>query len=314
MNKLFPDEIQIIERSPTENAELDALKAQHSDWDDYYLASAAIEERRKIFEDIWEIYEPYADKDFVQQAQKNFHQRSWEMYLGSVFLDKGFTLEATGKGKPDLKIINSTPPIWVECVAPQKGDGADRVPPMQYGVVQSVPEKEMALRVSNVMKAKSEKYTKYLEEGAVGDKDVCVVAINGGELGYPDGTPPTILKVLFGVGFLTLHYNKDHTEVTRQSYSRREQVTKQSGEDVTLRFFLDDAHKHISAVIYSHKTMLNTPEDIGSECMLIHNPYAKNPLPINIFEFMQQYVVKGEEVTEVARMTNPIRNGARVNI
>lgn len=73
----------------TSESELDAEKASHPDCDPYFIASGCIERRRELFEALWPAFEPYADPNFLQELRKHFHQRTWEMYLCNVLLQKG---------------------------------------------------------------------------------------------------------------------------------------------------------------------------------------------------------------------------------
>lgn len=290
---LFVPEIPSIQ--PDENAydQIEVLKSQFSHYNDYYVVSAALADRKKYFEDLWQKYEPYADGDFVEQAQKRFHQKTWEMYMGNVLLSNGFVLARAGRNAPDLKINHSERPnVWIECVCPEKGAQADRVPEMVYGMAVNVPEEEMLLRITNSFEEKSKKFQKYIEDGVVNSDEPRIIAINRADLDHVDSEPPLIIKALFAVGHLALRFNPDRSEVTERFYTHRPKLVKKSGGEVLLGHFLDDKHKHISAVIYTDRTVLNRPEYIGSECLLIHNPHAEVPLPVADFSFMQRYVGK----------------------
>lgn len=82
MSKLFPFNVPFCE---TEN-ELDKIKKQFKDLnlDEYFLVSSALEERKDFFDSLYEVYEPYSDEGFLKDVQIQFHQRSWEMYLGAM--------------------------------------------------------------------------------------------------------------------------------------------------------------------------------------------------------------------------------------
>jgi type I restriction enzyme S subunit len=63
-----------------------------------------------------------------------------------------------------------------------------------------------------------------------------------------------------------------------------------------MNFFEDPQHAGISAVIYSKDVVLNHPEKLGEDCILVHNPLAKNPLPEKIITFLKQYKVQGDDI------------------
>lgn len=300
MKPLFPETIPILPIDKEVENKLKKLKDQFPAFDDYYVVSAAVEERRVFFEELWCRYEPFADANFVEQSQKSFHQKTWEMYLGNVFLEKEHILESAGENAPDLKIMTNSPTAWVECVAPQKGDGVDRVPDMVYGVVEHVPEEQIKLRIAASFEEKSNKFKKYIDDGVVKRDQPRIIAINGGGLGFTiEGEPPRVIAVLFAIGHLTLHFNPGHTEVVHTSFSRIDKVVKQSQAEVILGQFLSDKYKHISAVIYSKDAVLNRPLQIGTECVVVHNPFAEVPLPIDSFSFMTRFVSKEGAVHKI---------------
>src|SRR4030042_1980756 len=49
-------------------------------------------EAHDFVEGLWQKYEPYAEPDFLDDARKDFHAKTWEMYLGCLFKDTGFNL------------------------------------------------------------------------------------------------------------------------------------------------------------------------------------------------------------------------------
>jgi len=300
MTNLFLKEIPVFSINKNSQDEIECLKIKFPNFDEYYIVSAAVKERRDNFEDLWRSYEPYADRNFIKQAQKRFHQKTWEMYLGVSFLKNGLFLEMAGKNAPDIKIINSGKPIiWVECVAPEKGNKADRVHGMIYGVAQNVPQEQIILRIASGFEIKSKQFEKYIESGIVKKDEPKVVAINGADLSYMDGDPAWIIRVLFAIGHLMLRFDKDHKKVIETFYSRIDKIIKKCGSEVSLGQFLSDQYKHISAVIYSHDNVLNRPEHIGTECVIVHNPFAEVPLPQNIFYFMTKYIAEGNNVYKV---------------
>lgn len=283
MKSLFTDEFPTV----TSKEELNDLKAQYPNYDSYYLASGSIAERKQKFDALYVKFEPYADSHFLQEIKINFHQRSWEMYLACVLLENGFTIISSDKG-PDIKIILEGKTIWIECVAPTQGEGDDRVPDIFYGGVQNVPEEEMILRLSSSLKEKFEKYQEYLEKEIIGKNDIFIIAINRGAFGHPDAINPLIFNCLFSLGYLTLPIRVD-SNAGESYYSRRKELKKKSGGIVPMDFFEDQQHIGISAVIYSKENVLNHPQKLGNDCILVHNPMAINRLSEKVFPFFIQH-------------------------
>lgn len=297
MKSLFTDNFPII----TSNKELDVLKAQYPAYDPYYVASGSISNRKSIFDELYAKFEPYADNHFLQEIKINFHQRSWEMYLACVLLENGFVITSSDKG-PDIKIISKSKIIWIECIAPTQGKGNDRVPDLFFGGIQNIPEKEMILRLSSSLKEKFEKYQEYLRKKIVDKNDIFIIAINRGAFGHPDATAPLIFKSLFSLGDLTLPI-RIGGKAGEPYYLRKENLEKKSGSIVPMNFFENKQHIGISAVIYSKTTVLNRPKEIGSDCILIHNPLAMNHLSQEVFSFFEQHQAiidnKGIEISKI---------------
>src|SRR5262245_60685099 len=105
---------------------------------------------------MWEVYRPHADRHFLSEVKRQFHQRTWEMYVGCAFLKNGIPFSSTNDG-PDFLIESAGKKVWVECIACNKGEGPDKVPPLEYGVVQDVPEDEMCIRIAHALETKAKR-------------------------------------------------------------------------------------------------------------------------------------------------------------
>jgi type I restriction enzyme S subunit len=287
MANLFTDNFPDVHS----NKELEDLKIQYPDYDGYYIASGSIPERKTFFNELYSRYEPYADSHFLREVKFNFHQRSWEMYLACVLLAHEMEISSDDKG-PDIKVTGNGKNIWIECTAPTKGFSQDRVPDLISGTVQNVPEKEMSLRLVSSLSEKFNKYQEYLDKKIISPDDVFIIAINRGDFIHPDAMFPAILKCLFSVGYLTLPMRTGD----RPFYSRQDKLQKKNGSNVSMDFFEDPQHAGISAIIYSKNVVLNHPEKIGDDCILVHNPLAKNPSSEDVFKFLKQYKVQGNNL------------------
>lgn len=299
MATLFTDDFPTV-RS---DKELDALKAQYPSYDGYYITSGSIPDRKQRFEELYKIYEPYADRHFLTEVKKNFHQRTWEMYLACALIANGVRISSSNKG-PDIKISQGNQTIWIECIAPASGSGPDRVPDVQTEGLHSVPEDEMVLRLSAALKEKFTKYQEYLRKGIVAPNDIFIIAINRGNFDFPDTDAPLIFKCLFSLGHLTLSMDfspeKGETIGTPYShYSQRIKLIKKQGGSVPMNFFGDTTHAGISAVIYSKEFVLRHPGCLGDDCILVHNPLATTPLSPESFPFFTQHQVQGDELVKI---------------
>lgn len=72
-------------------------------------------------------------------------------------------------------------------------------------------------------------------------------------------------------------------------YCLRESIEKKSGKTVSTNVFLDLKHADISGVLYSSVDALNRPKVLGNDFIFVHNPLARNPLPLGFFAFGIEY-------------------------
>ncbi|MDO8746618.1 MAG: hypothetical protein Q7J70_03025, partial [Thermodesulfovibrionales bacterium] len=109
---------------------------------------------RDFVEELWQQYEPYAEPDFLEDARKDFHAKTWEMYLGCLFLEYGFNLQKkTKKEEPDLHLHWNNRSIWVEATAPKSGTGDNAVPEYQ-NEVSCLPSEQIILRFTSAIQEK----------------------------------------------------------------------------------------------------------------------------------------------------------------
>ena len=268
------------------NEELNQVKALYPDYDPYFIASGCIKDRREKFDKMWKLFKPLADKNFLPDIRKHFHQRTWEMYLGNVFIKNGLNVSSVSEG-PDF-IINKEKgnEIFIEAVACEMGTGKDAVPEMFVAEkpeemrAQNIPHDEMLLRLANSLDSKYRKYKAFIED----EKKPYIIAINRAGLQYTDMDTYLIFKVLFGLGYYSLNIPLGGGTSTN-FWTRREYIQKKNGEKVSMTFFEKEEHNIVSAVIYSYEDVLNHPKVIGSDCIIVHNPRAKFPVDLNVFSF-----------------------------
>lgn len=300
MPSLFTDNFPI---SKTDD-DLRRLQTQYPDYDGYYIASGSIADRRRFFNDLYKQFKPYADSNFLVDIKNDFHQRTWEMYLACILLRRGFQISSSDKG-PDIKLVIGGKTIWIECVAPKKGskDSGNYVPDMECnGEWQDVPEKQMLLRLRNSLSEKFKVYEKYISDGVVDKGDIFIIAINRASLDHVDTGIPLIFKVLFSLGYLSFPLLKDSEKKVSKSgkpfWSLRREIPKKNGNTVPMDFFQNHDHSGISAVIYSKDSVLNCRKKAGEECVLIHNPFASNPLSESTFSFFSQYKAIEDQIVK----------------
>lgn len=297
-NETYSDDSLFFEGLPnvSTNQMLDIVKAHHPAIDPYYIASACIEERKHKFDTLWKKFKPYADRHFRNQAKTNFHQRTWEMYVGNVLLEKGLSIQSKNEG-PDF-VIDKT--AYVECVAPTKGDPAkpDSVPEMFVATkpeeirVQDVPVDKMILRITQVIKDKAlDQYENWKSMEWFDSKMPFIVAVNTGDLSHvEDPSMPNVLKALFGFQFMQINIKTDAS-----NFSHRNEVPKTNNEPVPVNFFVSQDFDFISGVLFSDKTVLNHPENLGDDCIFVNNPFAKNLVNESLVGLFRNWTANKED-------------------
>lgn len=299
MNKsIFTDDFPEI----STNNELQKIIKEYPKYDPYYIATCCIKKRKEIFDSLWQIYQPLADKHFLSDCKKHFHQRTWEMYLGVVLIKNDLNISSSEKG-PDFVVDKGREnEIFVEATACTRGDTKDAVPEEYFAEkveeirVQDVPYDKMLIRLANSLDSKYSKYKNFIKKK---DKPY-IIAINRAGLGYLDDIP-LILKCLFGLGFQS--FQMINGKFFNAGWEMKKIVFKESGVKVPISFFEEEEHGIISAVIYSEKSVLDCPKEIGSDCILVHNPKAKLPIDLKIFSFLRQYKAKyNKDVLSIIRL------------
>ncbi|MDB5188057.1 MAG: hypothetical protein JWO50_577 [Candidatus Kaiserbacteria bacterium] len=294
--------------------QLEALHMEFPQYDIAYLVQGAYGLRRHTkewMESMWTLYEPYADPHFLKEFKRHFTQRSWELYLGVTLLNHGFKLgEHKSAGADfDVQDVNGERIMWIEAIAVNPGDGADRVPDHAYEVVRSIPVDEMLLRVAAALDTKHKKYLSDVKNDFVAKTEAYVIAIDRSELGHVEIPPSLILKALFGVGHQTLSFpvpamdEPSRSVEPKRSWGALPEISKKSGNPVSMRFFENPAHAGISAVIYSVPHVINSPrlpDEMGEHFYVVHNPHAINPIPFGVLPFGEEYRVD-EDVINIIR-------------
>jgi hypothetical protein len=258
-------------------------------YDPYFIASGCIQERRDRFDKLWRRYKGLADTNFLKEIQTNFHQRTWEMYLGNVLLEKRLQIQSKNEG-PDFVIDNVA---YIECVAPTKGDpnNPDSVSKLEYGKLQDVPTDKMILRITQAFNDKVSKYKRWQNKTWFNSKTSYIIAVNTADLEHPeDDSMPNVLKALFGFQYLQINM-----ETGAKNFSHRKIMYKTNNESVDVNYFLNSEFDFVSGVIFSSKNVLNHPEKLGDDCIFVNNPFAKYPVDDSFIKLFKNWLAKIEK-------------------
>lgn len=256
---------------------------------------------RDFVEELWREYEPYADKHFRTEAQNQFLQRFWEMYVCVVFLRKGFIVKKVSDEGPEFLVIIDGQRVWIEAVAPNPGDGADYVPEMKTGEAYKVPSDKIILRYTSVLLDKLLKYKQDCEKGIILETDLYVIALNSRNIPHAPygGVLPYHVQAFLPFGDYTLSIDPDSSGITDSFYQHQDSVDKLSGVSISKQPFLDHEYDGISAVIHSAVDCANRPSELGADFDVLHNPLAKHPLSTKSMPWCRHRIYNNGELETI---------------
>lgn len=241
--------------------------------------------------------------DLTSDEEYKFWQMAWEMVLAKELATSDVELCPRAEEGPDFGIPFGQSTLWVEAICPTpEGIPKDYLTPLKPKEIRvfSMPHKEMLLRWTSALREKKQKLegrleTKrstgerrwkpgYLELGLVAKTDPYVVAINGCQLSRwaelrGISQAPFAVEMAFAVGPWAIPVSKD-AQFGDAYRSIRGEVKNQNDSPVRTDTFLDDEYAGVSAVLGCAKchTIDGRPEMV-----VVHNPFARNPIPPGSF-------------------------------
>jgi len=270
------------------NRELFSIFNKNPKIDKYYITTSAIPERRKKISSIFNDFREYASRHFLTELRKDFHARTWEMYLSVILLKNNLKIKVSRKDKwPDIIIDNIANIECVTCQNAQDPTKPDFVPQLRIGIVSDVPRDQILLRISNSISSKYQKYMKSYKKD--NSKLPFIIAINSGIFGlHQNGIFPIILDYTNGVDNIVVNFERKGLDVRSTGLTITTRDSIQKGlSTIDSNIFGNDKYKEISAIIFSSNLIINTPDLLGSDLLLIKNKFAENPLG-NDLDFIQQ--------------------------
>ncbi len=272
------------------------------------------------------IDEKLADSEFsklIAEGNKAaFQQRLAELLLAGQLWDWDFTL-SSGREGPDFFVSKNGQSAWIELTTPEPAGIAPSWLNTTHQGVMTFPHKEIALRYTSAIKEKHQKLVGnpsgkpgYLTNGVVTKNEPYVIAVNQhllqGGFRQLNGISqrPVACEVLFGIGPMQLHFDRDTREIINQDHACRPQIHKNNDAEVQADSFLDPTYGPVSAVLaldlVLEKFITSDPdhflmrENLSS---MVYNPKAHNPLPFHWIPAQSHWVAsEDEQVIEVTSM------------
>jgi len=256
---------------------------------------------RESLEEMWAVFEPFADPDFLPAFSHDPDARFWEMFLGYSLLQNGRTLlPATERGNqeglPDICLLDGDRRVWIEATAP--GDGATGpdqvvrpVPINEGGGLAAAPERQVQLRVTSALYTKSAAFARYVERGTITPEDVKLIAIGAARFGaYASDDPPSALKAVFPISNQFVRINRETGEVVEEGFLESRTIERENGA-IDRTAFLTGEYSHISGLVWSRVGIGNFNTRVRP-ISLIHNPMSEVPMPEGWNAWNREYVAR----------------------
>ncbi len=230
------------------------------------------------------------------------------MFISTFLEQRAFKFKCPQIG-PDFMVKLASETLWLEAVAPSLSDELKRLseikdPPEVY----SVPSHEYQSRYTSALLYKKQKVDKYIDDEIIKGTDQIIIAINGAHLGL-DGDigisqQPVILEVLFGIGPISITINRESNKAVDMSLTYEEFLEKKNGAKVEKQIFWSGEYRNISAVLHSNTNPWYTAlHGKSRNVILVHNPFAKNPIKNNLFKGVTEFFMDTEN-GEIAKFEN----------
>lgn len=247
------------------------------------------------------LYKPYCGdglKKFINDAKVNFAGQVWHLYLAILFLKNGFELFPTAPGQPDLCVKQDDRKIWIEAVSVTPGVGPDKAPNGdKYSGIDGFfqpADSQIQLRLSNAFIVKQKQIDKYITSGSISRNDLCLIAVNSGEIPLSDFTPDfsNMFKVLYKARGTC--YSVD-TKIAqgKQTILKHDSLTKISGETFPIGYFEDSQNQRTNGVIFSAEKIWGMNVSNVNNVEIIENFMSPDRIPNSILScFGAKWTVK----------------------
>lgn len=252
----------------------------------------------------------YADGKFLNELAGN-EGAFWSALSEALVFDriaaKAFGARAKIGHGPDFLLMDNGRRVWIEVVCPQPGD----IPADWLACVPgfgSVPHNQILLRWTAAIKEKTEKLLGspdgqrkgYLQKGVVDPSDCYVIAVNGCRLRHGLASAlegitqyPYAVEAALALGPYSYSVDLQSNKIVREGYSERYLIPKSNASTVPASTFLDPRNSMVSAIwaVDFNGTRARFSTEPSA---VIHNPLAKNPVPVGFLSSDIEYVSEVE--------------------
>lgn len=261
-----------------------------------------------------------ADQDFESRLASGENSEFWSRLSEALVADclgmKNISTRSGSSGGPDFLLVHEGKKIWVEVTCPEPtGVPSNWLNPTES--VQNFPHKAILLRWTAAIASKATRLIGepqqqpggYLHSGLVGPDDAYVIAVNSCQLRngpfpalYGISQCPFAAEAVFPIGPLTVTIDRELDEVSERGHMYQPYIINNNGSDVSTNLFLDRRFSPISAI---WGVDLNGQLVIGvsQPKVVVHNPYAANPIPREFLAADHEYIATLESTTNQMVLT-----------
>jgi len=206
---------------------------------------------REHCEHLWTLFAPYADPQFLTQFVLHFHERWFEMYLGTFLLGAGVRLVHTEPPGPDLLCEINGSRCWIEAICPTAGE-----PGRPDTIVRGdgiTPWNLITLRIRGAVEEKKRKYDRYIEQGIVAKEDRLLIAVNVSAVPYArEDAERYVFRALYGLGELVMTFDLATMRLVDRTNRQIATIEKlRTGAPVGVQPFIDGSMPPVAAAIIS---------------------------------------------------------------
>lgn len=191
---------------------------------------------------------------------------------------------------------------------------------------------KIQLRISNTILSKKKQYQRCLAANNIKEGNPYVLAIGLYDLPLPKtnmllSLPTAYLGVFFPVGHPLVYFSEDGDKdplerssnlsqnpanVTYQQYNKKLSLSDDviTEESISKEIFFNEENSWLSAVLLSNRcdAHIREPllgEGLFNDLVLIHNPFAKNPLPKDLLPVLTEHVAYINESQVIIETYSP---------
>lgn len=244
----------------------------------------------------------FLDKNFIARlnSDNDFADRLYELYFISALKNNNLSLEHKSDAGLDIWINDISG--WGEFVCAHNTEEMKKNNIL--GEARIVDPNETLLRITSVLKTKSDKILDDLSKGRVEDNQPIIIFLSTGQLidwrpMNPKGDICSFVRAVLPISEPTLMINMS----TKESQLCRKYQFGIPKKNVVVEndFFLEKQNELISAVVFSYCSIYNRFDNPsssfkdGDDFIVVHNPLAKNPIPHRLLKCREEYVCEYEE-------------------